>query len=339
MSSPIDEAKDVNPALPAATGVSPVLLYAPQWARDQAQPPTDGGPAPPIEWPPRGRRLDNVRIFDERAALEARRELALQPEKVPEPPQPDPSDQIKTVLRICGVAGAAAVVAWTLVSTLDAGSPRHEPTRTSSTARPVAVAPAKPDSPPVALAARLDANSAGSNGDEVGQVSREVSRQESREVSLQESREEPQESHQEPRREAILGVPAALAASTVAAEAVPAIALDTPKAERTPPSLIIRQMDRDELALLVRRGEIFINSGDVAAARLMLQRAAEAGDVHAALALASTFDPNTIQKLGIQGLAADEAMARLWYERAAQFGSPEAPQRLQQLANQANVLP
>ena len=331
MSSPIDEAKDVNAALPAATGVSPVLLYAPQWARDQAQPPTDGGPAPPIEWPPRGRRLDNVRIFDERAALEARRELALQPEKVPEPPQPDPGDQIKTVLRICGVAGAAAVVAWTLVSTLDAGSPRHEPARTSSTARPVAVAPAKPDSPPVALAARLDGNSPGSNGDEGGKESREVSRQE--------LGEEPQESHQEPRGEAILGVPAALAASTVAAEAVPAIALDTPKAERTPPSLIIRQMDRDELALLVRRGEIFINSGDVAAARLMLQRAAEAGDVHAALALASTFDPNTIQKLGIQGLAADEAMARLWYERAAQFGSPEAPQRLQQLANQANQLP
>jgi hypothetical protein len=339
MSSPIDEAKDVNPALPAATGVSPVLLYAPQWARDQAQPPTDGGPAPPIEWPPRGRRLDNVRIFDERAALEARRELALQPEKVPEPPQPDPSDQIKTVLRICGVAGAAAVVAWTLVSTLDAGSPRHEPTRTSSTARPVAVAPAKPDSPPAALAARLDGNSGGSNGDEVGQESREVSREESRQVSPQESREEPQESHQEPRREAILGVPAALAASTVAAEAVPAIALDPPKAERALPSLIIRQMDRDELAFLVRRGEIFINSGDVAAARLMLQRAAEAGDVHAALALASTFDPNTIQELGIQGLAADEAMARLWYERAAQFGSPEAPQRLQQLANQANQLP
>lgn len=324
MSSPIDEAKDVNPALPAATGASPALLYAPQWARDQAQPPTDGGPAPPIEWPPRGRRLDNVRIFDERAALEARRELALQPEKVPEPPQPDPSDQIKTVLRICGVAGAAAVVAWTLVSTLDAGSPRHEPTRTSSTARPVAVAPAKPDSPPVALAARSDGNSAGSNGDEVGQESRQEPRQELRE---------------EPRREAILGVPAALAASTVAAEAVSAIALDPPKAERTPPGLIIRQMDRDELAFLVRRGESFINSGDVAAARLMLQRAAEAGDVHAALALASTFDPNTIQELGIQGLAADEAMARLWYERAAQFGSPEAPQRLQQLANQANQLP
>ena len=99
------------------------------------------------------------------------------------------------------------------------------------------------------------------------------------------------------------------------------------------------QVDRDELAFLVRRGESFISSGDLAAARLMLQRAAEAGDVHAALTLASTYDPNTIQKLGIQGLAADEAMARLWYERAAQFGSPEAPRRLQQLATQTNSLP
>jgi TPR repeat protein len=75
-------------------------------------------------------------------------------------------------------------------------------------------------------------------------------------------------------------------------------------------------MDHDELAFLVRRGESFISSGDLAAARLMLQRAAEAGDVHAALALAGTYDPNTIETLGIQGLAAHEAMARLWYERA-----------------------
>ena len=96
-------------------------------------------------------------------------------------------------------------------------------------------------------------------------------------------------------------MPAALAASTVAAEATPAIALDPPKADGSLPSLITRQMDRDELAFLVRRGESFIISGDLAAARLMLQRAAEAGDVHAALALAGTFDPNTIQKLGIQG--------------------------------------
>jgi hypothetical protein len=330
-----DVTQDIIPALPVAKAFNPALLYAPQWARDQEQPPADDRPSPPIEWPPRGRRLENIRIFgDERAALEARRELALQPEKVPEPPVPDPNDQIvgKTVLWLCGMTGAAAVIAWTLVSTLDAGLARHEPARASAAARPVATAPVQPDSPPTAIAARLGGPSRGPNGDEM----------------LREQRQDPvQEPLQEPRQEAIAGVPAALATSTAAAEATPAIALDPPKAialdppksGSTSPSLITRQMDRDELAFLVRRGESFISSGDIAAARLMLQRAAEAGDVHAALALASTYDPNTIQKLGIQGLAADEAMARLWYERAAQFGSPEAPQRLQQLANQTSTLP
>ena len=307
MSSPIHEnKKDVDPA----------LVYAPQWARDRALALPDNSAAPPIEWPPQGRRLDNVRIFgDDRAVLEARRELALQPEKVPEPPQPDPSDRIagKTVLRICGVAAAAAVVAWTLVSTLDGRSPKREPGRaTLAAASPVAVAPIRQDVAPASALVRLDGSDARSSSDKAGE---------------------------QPRPEAILGVPAAIAVSTAAAEAAPAVALDPPKAEQTPPGLITRQMDRDELAFLVRRGESFISSGDLAAARLMLQRAAEAGDVHAALALASTFDPNTIQKLGIQGLAADEAMARLWYERAAQFGSPEAPRRLQQLATQTNGVP
>jgi hypothetical protein len=306
MSSPSNETKDVDPA----------LLYAPQWARDRALTLSDNADAPPIEWPPRGRRLDNVRIFDEdRTLLEARRELALQPEKVPEPPQPDPSDQIvgKIVLRLCCVAGAAAVVAWTLVSMLDAKSVRHEPVREASAAtRLLAVAPVKQDSPSVVATARLDENSPAPSNDEADQ---------------------------QPTKDAILGLSAAVAVSPAAAEAPPAIVLDPPKAEQTPPSPITRQMDHDELAFLVRRGESFISSGDLAAARLMLQRAAEAGDVHAALALAGTYDPNTIQKLGIQGLAADEAMARLWYERAAQFGSPEAPRRLQQLATQTNVLP
>lgn len=358
MSSPIDEVKDetkdvpkegrdvtddviedVVPALPVAKAFNPALLYAPQWAREQEQPPADDRPSPPIEWPPRGRRLENVRIFgEERAALEARRELALQPEKVPEPPLPDPNDQIvgRTVLWLCGMAGAAAVVAWTLVSTLDAGLARREPARASAAARPVASAPAQLDSPPAVVAARLDGTSQGSSGD----TSRGSNGDEAVREQRQDAVQEPlPESRQESRQEAILGVPAALATGTAAVDAAPAIAVDPPKAEGAPPSLITRQMDRDELAFLVRRGQSFISSGDIAAARLMLQRAAEAGDVHAALALASTYDPNTIKKLGIQGLAPDEAMARLWYERAAQFGSPEAPQRLQQLANQTSTLP
>jgi hypothetical protein len=59
----------------------------------------------------------------------------------------------------------------------------------------------------------------------------------------------------------------------------------------------------------MRRGEAFIATGDMAAARLVLQRAAEAGGARA-LMLAATYDPIMLEKLGIQGLASDIAAAR-----------------------------
>jgi TPR repeat protein len=76
----------------------------------------------------------------------------------------------------------------------------------------------------------------------------------------------------------------------------------------------------------------FIRSGDLSSARLLLERAAEAGDGNAALTLAGTFDPNVLKTLGFQDGAADIEMARLWYERAEKFGSAEARDRLHQLA-------
>ena len=45
----------------------------------------------------------------------------------------------------------------------------------------------------------------------------------------------------------------------------------------------IRQLDPREIADLIKRGERFISAGDLASARLVLQRAAEAGDPQAAL--------------------------------------------------------
>jgi TPR repeat protein len=98
------------------------------------------------------------------------------------------------------------------------------------------------------------------------------------------------------------------------------------------PALVTRHLDRDEVASLINRGEGLIKSGDLSSARLALWRAAEAGDVHATLLLAGTFDPNLLEKLGFQEQGIDVAMARFWYERAAQLGSAEAPGRLQQLA-------
>ena len=98
-------------------------------------------------------------------------------------------------------------------------------------------------------------------------------------------------------------------------------------------SFVRRQLDREEITALIRRGDAFILSGDLASARLVLQRAAEAGDASAALKLAGTYDPIVLEKSGIQGFGSDIAAARTWYERAKEFGSAEATRRLEMLAS------
>jgi hypothetical protein len=94
-----------------------------------------------------------------------------------------------------------------------------------------------------------------------------------------------------------------------------------------------RRIDPGELAALNKRGEDYIAARDLASARLVLQRAAESGDARAALTLAGTYDPNVIERLGIKGVAADIRLALVWYGKARDFGSPEAPRRLELLAS------
>jgi TPR repeat protein len=103
-------------------------------------------------------------------------------------------------------------------------------------------------------------------------------------------------------------------------------------AQTTRPAFFVRHLEPDEVAALVKRGEGFIASGDFASARLVLQRAAEAGDAQAALLLAGTYDPIALEKLGLQGPTADIEKARTWYERARELGSAAASGRLQLLA-------
>jgi hypothetical protein len=101
----------------------------------------------------------------------------------------------------------------------------------------------------------------------------------------------------------------------------------------------IRQLERGEMEDLISRGEDFIVRGDFASARLVLQRAAEAGDAKAAFLLAGTYDPIVLLKARTQGFAAevapalvpDVALARTWYERARKLGSAEATRRLEAL--------
>ena len=111
----------------------------------------------------------------------------------------------------------------------------------------------------------------------------------------------------------------------------------TPQAAPVKESVIpadpIRHLDPNEIASALARGVALIASGDLAAARLVLRRAANAGDAHAAMTLAGTYDPVVLEKLGVHGFVPDVAMARVWYEKAKKFGSAEAPQRLELLAN------
>ena len=99
------------------------------------------------------------------------------------------------------------------------------------------------------------------------------------------------------------------------------------------PGDAIHHLDPNEIASSLRRGDALIASGDLAAARLVLRRAADAGDARAAMTLAETYDPAILEKLGVHGVVPDLAMARGWYEKAKQFGATEATQRLELLAS------
>jgi hypothetical protein len=106
------------------------------------------------------------------------------------------------------------------------------------------------------------------------------------------------------------------------------------KSERImmPAAPSVRALDRDEIATLYERSQALIEQGDIASARLMLTRAAEAGDARSALALGTTYDPHVLKTLGVLGVAADPAQAHAWYSKAVELGSPEATLRLERLA-------
>ena len=95
----------------------------------------------------------------------------------------------------------------------------------------------------------------------------------------------------------------------------------------------IRRLDREEIAILLKRGEQLVAAGDYGSARLVLQRAAEAGDVNAAFALATTYDPIQLSARRAIGVAPDIVLARTWYEKARAYGSADASRRLEQLAS------
>jgi hypothetical protein len=96
---------------------------------------------------------------------------------------------------------------------------------------------------------------------------------------------------------------------------------------------VARSFDRQQIDFLIGRSQQLISEGDVQAARILLRRAAEARDARAALALGATYDPIMLAILKANGMGADVSLARNWYEKAREFGSLEAQQRLNVLVS------
>ena len=108
-----------------------------------------------------------------------------------------------------------------------------------------------------------------------------------------------------------------------------AAAAPTDQSAQNTPDL---QHDNEPIELFVGRSEKLLSEGDVKAARILLQRAAEAHDARAALALGATYDPIMLAVLQAHGVAADVSLALDWYAKASGFGSREAQERLRLLA-------
>ena len=102
-------------------------------------------------------------------------------------------------------------------------------------------------------------------------------------------------------------------------------------------SFLQRQLDAQEIVLLLKRGKNLIAAGDIAAARIVLRKAAEANDAEAALGLAATYDPIVLRELKVYGFMPDAAMARVWYEKATELGSLAAPRRLEMLTKETGT--
>jgi len=121
-----------------------------------------------------------------------------------------------------------------------------------------------------------------------------------------------------------IALPAPPAAAPVAVPA-PALAASPPAPAPEP----LRQasapsLPRDEIEGYLAKGERMLKAGDIAAARLFFTRAAEASEVRGALAMARSFDQETLRTLPVYGLQPNPQEAARWYAKAKDLGPTAA---------------
>ena len=283
MSSPIHHAEDLDEA----------LHYAPPWAREQGQREPLRPAAALVRSPPSRWRIGvaDDAFSGDRAMVKLQRQLALDPDAVPEPPVDDIQSLWPMALRLCAVAGVAAAVAWLVISLPGARLLRHDVVHADIQVLPPVADTPKQDPLRTPAAAGLLLQH-----------------------GLSEANASP--------------APAEAMTAPAPAPQLTTVLLNNDAAVAPPVSLSLAS---DEIAMLLKRGKDAFSTGDLAAARLLLRRAAEAGSAEAALALGATFDPLVIRRLGAIGAAPDAAQARQWYQKAVVLGSTTASQPLAQL--------
>ncbi len=310
----------------------PILRYAPPRVRAQAQQPPESASAP-VERPPPSQAANSIEFFGDRAIVEMRQRLALEPEWVPEPPQDAaPGRDLWTLaLYASGVLGVAALLAWVVVSVPDITQLGSYVVRAAFPGM-LASTNSRTSGLPSGASSSVASSSVATKA-APQPPNRTVTTTEPLALQAKE-RTDPREQPAPPYLGAANSQPPADRQTSPAEQALPAPTPEATMAEQrsAPDFVVTRKLDPDELASMIRRADDFIKSGDLSSARLLLRRAAESGSVQAALTLAGTFDPNVLAALGLRDGAADIATARFWYKRAEQFGSSEAPRRLRELA-------
>ena len=86
-----------------------------------------------------------------------------------------------------------------------------------------------------------------------------------------------------------------------------------------------------EAARLMARASLLRDQGNIGAARIVLERAAETGNASALFALAETYDPLSLSAWGTFGTQGDAAKAQELYAKALAGGVQEAGDRLNAL--------
>ena len=101
-----------------------------------------------------------------------------------------------------------------------------------------------------------------------------------------------------------------------------------------PSPMVMKPLDASVILSYMRNGDLLLERGDVASARLFYQEAASAGSVEAMVAVGKTYDPVILDQLEIKGFHPDPIKAAEWYLQAKdKAADPQSIERLEALRN------